>query len=425
MRGNTVIPRRAIPSYFTALDDFPYTPNGKIDKNALPVPSGILNDSHKYVPPKTDLQLKLVSIWEQILNTKPIGITDNFFELGGDSILAMTLNIQLLKITNKITYSDIFTCPTILEQENKINSLKEENTVDNLLELKNKYSKILNKTINLPSDLQYSSPKNILLTGATGFLGVHILDTFLKNESGNIYAIIRREPGLSPKDKLLTKLHYYFGNKYDNQINNRIFVIEGDTTLPAFGLNQEDLFKLANSIDTIVNAAAKVSHYGAYTDFYNVNVKSVENLINIANTFNKKIYHISTLSVSGNSFVDQYYNSQDFSDNIDFTENNFYIGQSLDNVYIKSKFEAEKLILDSILKGTNAYILRVGNLMPRYNDGKFQENYMDNAYINRINSFYKIGYIPNDILDAYLEFTPIDYTMDNTSQQGVDIQRML
>ena len=405
-----LLPNYMIPSYFTPLDDFPYTPNGKIDKNALPVPTGILNDNHKYVPPKTDLELKLVSIWEQILNTKPIGITDNFFELGGDSILAMTLNIQLLKMTNKITYSDIFSCPTIMELENKINSFTEENHVDNLSELKDKYSKILSKTIDLPSRLEYSSPKNILLTGVTGFLGIHILDSFLRNESGNIYAIIRREPGLSPKDKLLNKLHYYFGNKYDAELDNRIFIIEGDTSIQAFGLNQENLFKLVNSIDTIINAAAKVSHYGSYKDFYNVNVKSVENLVNIANTFNKKLYHISTLSVSGNSFVDQYYNEQDFTSDIDFAENNFYIGQSLDNVYIKSKFEAERLIMDAILNGIDAYILRVGNLMPRYVDGKFQENYMDNAYINRINSFYKIGYIPNNVLDAYLEFTPIDYT---------------
>lgn len=405
-----ILPNYMVPSYFTPLDDFPYTPNGKIDKNALPVPTGILNDNHKYVPPKTDLELKLVSIWEQILNTKPIGITDNFFELGGDSILAMNLNIQLLKMTNKITYSDIFSCPTIIELENKITSLTKENHIDNLSELKDKYSRILSKTIDLPSVLEYSSPKNILLTGVTGFLGIHILDTFLQNESGTIYTIIRKEPGISSRDKLLNKLHYYFGDKYDNEIDNRIFIIEGDTSLPGFGLNQEQLFNVVNSIDIIINAAAKVAHYGSYKDFYTVNVKSVENLIHIANTFNKKLYHISTLSVSGNSFVDQYYDEQDFNENIDFAENNFYIGQSLNNVYIKSKFEAERLIMDSILNGTDAYILRVGNLMPRYIDGKFQENYMDNAYINRINCFYKLGCIPNNVLNYYLEFTPIDFT---------------
>ena len=84
-----------VPSYFTALDEFPYTPNGKIDKNSLPIPSGVLqNEKVGYIAPKTDLEVKLASIWEEVLNTKPIGIRDNFFELGGDSLLAIKLQIE-------------------------------------------------------------------------------------------------------------------------------------------------------------------------------------------------------------------------------------------------------------------------------------------------------------------------------------------
>ena len=62
---------------------------------------------------------------------------------------------------------------------------------------------------------------------------------------------------------------------------------------------------------------------------------------------------------------------QYFKEKVDFTERNLFIGQSLENVYIRSKFEAERKLLDAILKGTDAYILRVGNLMPRRSDGKF------------------------------------------------------
>ena len=97
-------------------------------------------------------------------------------------------------------------------------------------------------------------------------------------------------------------------------------------------------------------------------------------VIDFANAFKKKIFHISTLSVSGNSLVDEYYVEQKINKEIDFCEDNFYIGQSFENVYIRSKFEAEKRILDAIQKGTDAYILRVGNLMPRREDGKFKEN---------------------------------------------------
>ena len=103
------LPRYMIPSYYIALDDFPYTPNGKIDRKKLPMPQKLKNiNNEEYIPPKTDLQKQLVNIFEKVLNTNPIGINDNFFELGGDSLLAMSLNIELLKITNKVSYSDIF-----------------------------------------------------------------------------------------------------------------------------------------------------------------------------------------------------------------------------------------------------------------------------------------------------------------------------
>ena len=406
------LPNYMIPSYFTALDDFPYTPNGKIDKKSLPIPNGISqSEKNNYIAPKTDLEIKLVSIWENILNMKPIGIKDNFFELGGDSILAMNLNVQLLKITNKITYSDIFAYPTIMQLaekiEEKISNEKEEK---DLTYLNKKYGKILNENMNIPLVINENKCENILLTGVTGFLGIHILDEFLKKENGKIYVIIRKDPGQTINDKLTNKLHYYFNEKYDKYVNNRIITLEGDISKSGFGLNQEELFKLGNSVDLIINSAAKVSHYGNYQEFYNTNVKSVEKIIDFANAFKKKIFHISTLSVSGNSLVDEYYVEQKINKEIDFCEDNFYIGQSFKNVYIRSKFEAEKRILDAIQKGTDAYILRVGNLMPRREDGKFQENISENAYITRLKTFIKIGYLPQYLKDGYLEFTPIDST---------------
>ena len=408
---NDTLPNYMVPSYFTALDEFPYTPNGKIDKNALPIPNGILqNEKVGYIAPKTDLEVKLVSIWEEILNTKPIGVKDNFFELGGDSILAMNLNIKLLNITDKIKYSDIFAYPTIVELSEKIQSGLEENNKEDLSGLNEKYKEILENSMKLPQEIQHNQINNVLLTGATGYLGMHILEEFLKKEKGKIYVLIRKDPGSTVKEKLLEKMHYYFGEKYDKYIDNRIIIIQGEISEDGFSLKQEELFNLGNSIDVIINSAAKVSHYGSYLEFYNVNVKSVEKIIDFANAFNKKIFHISTLSVSGNGFVDQYYVEQEIKGKIEFCENNLYIGQRLENVYIRSKFEAEKRILDAILKGTDAYILRMGNLMPRLSDGKFQENIEENAYMSRLKTFEKLGYIPEYLINEYLEFTPIDST---------------
>ena len=409
------LPRYMVPSYFTVLEDFPYTPNGKINKKALPLPKEILSNSEeKYIGPKTDLQIKLVNIFEQVLNINPIGINDNFFDLGGDSILAMNLNIELKKITDKISYADIFKFPTVSKLENKINSLNEDYDLSYMEKNYDKYTEVLDKNLKVPSlyDLKYKEAGNILLTGATGFLGIHILEEFIKNENGKIYCIVRDETGLSSKLKLQQKLHYYFDTKYDNLIGKRIFAITGDITKPGFGLDQEKLLDLSNNIDIVINSAAKVSHFGNYSDFYNINVRSVKYMLEFCKSFNKKFYQISTLSVSGNA-LEVSNIKQNINQETLFKENNLYIGQSLENVYIRSKFEAECLVFDSILDGLDAYIFRIGNLMPRYKDGLFQENISENAYINRLLCFIKIGAIPEYLKDIYLEFTPIDITANS------------
>ena len=404
------LPLYMVPSYFTPLDDFPYTASGKIDRKLLPIPTDIFDvTSSSYTPPNTELEKKLVRIWEKVLNTKPIGINDNFFELGGDSILAMNLNLELMKISNRIKYADIFRFPTIAEQEEKINSNDDSLMFSKIENLSDNYVYVLKNNKN-KEKIKTWHPRNILLTGGTGFLGIHVLDEFIKKECGKIYCIVRDEPGLTAKAKLHQKLNYYFGDKYDDLIGKRIFAVTGSITKPGFGLNQEELLELANSVDVVINCAARVLHYGNYDDFYNSNVRSVRYIIDFCKSFNIKLYHISTTGVAGDKSDISYltYGKKNKKEVI-FDESSLYVGQILDNVYTRSKFEAESYVLNAISRGLDGYILRMGNLMPRYSDGFFQENILDNAFINKLAAFVKIGFVPDYMLKELLEFTPIDF----------------
>ena len=356
------LPKYMIPSYFTVLEKFPYTPNGKIDKKALKLPEEVLSNSREaeYIAPRTDLEKQFCAIWEQILNVSPIGITDNFFELGGDSILAMNLNLELKSITDSISYADIFKFPTIAELVKKSKSKDEDYDFKYMEKNYDKYTNLLNSNIQVPNKntLKYQNCGNVLITGATGFLGMHVLESFINKEKGKAYCIVRSEPGLTAGAKLHQKINYYFGNKYDKLIGKRIFALTGDICKTGFGLNQEDLSTISNDVDVVINTAARVAHYGNYYEFYNINVKSVQYAVDFCKSFNKKLYHISTLSVSGEAFDTSIANNKQNATTL-FRENNLYIGQSLENVYVRSKFEAECLVLDSIIDGLDAYILRV------------------------------------------------------------------
>ncbi len=84
------LPEYMVPSAFVTVEAFPRTPNGKLDRRALPPPdSGSGGDRESTLPARNEVEASLVRIWEEMLGTAPIGIRDDFFDLGGHSLLAV------------------------------------------------------------------------------------------------------------------------------------------------------------------------------------------------------------------------------------------------------------------------------------------------------------------------------------------------
>jgi len=109
-----MLPNYMIPSYFTQIDKIPYTLNGKIDRAVLPAPEGVIDTGIEYEAPRSDVEQKLVEIWEDILKVEKIGVNDNFFELGGHSLKATTLVARVQKeLEVKVPLKEIFEKPTI------------------------------------------------------------------------------------------------------------------------------------------------------------------------------------------------------------------------------------------------------------------------------------------------------------------------
>ncbi|PYX86501.1 MAG: hypothetical protein DMG68_15180, partial [Acidobacteria bacterium] len=96
---NERVPDYMVPSAFVVLDSFPLTPNGKINRRALPAPDALRQG--KAVPPRNEIERKLVEIWQQLLGIQTIGVKDNFFDLGGHSLLAVRLMAEIQKATGK------------------------------------------------------------------------------------------------------------------------------------------------------------------------------------------------------------------------------------------------------------------------------------------------------------------------------------
>ncbi len=109
------LPDYAIPAAIIALNEFPVTPNGKVDRAALPVPgSGRPELGATYVAPQTDTERFITALWQEVLGIEKPGVHDNFFDLGGHSLLVVLLHNRLKEAFRKdISIVDLFRYPTI------------------------------------------------------------------------------------------------------------------------------------------------------------------------------------------------------------------------------------------------------------------------------------------------------------------------
>ncbi|MCP5053521.1 MAG: AMP-binding protein, partial [bacterium] len=114
-----VLPGYMIPSYFVNLDKIPLTPNGKIDRKALPDPGDTVGDGALYTAPGNNVEKQLVTIWSEVLAAESgkLGIDANFFQLGGHSLKATILVSKIhKKLAIKFPLGEVFNTPTIRGQ---------------------------------------------------------------------------------------------------------------------------------------------------------------------------------------------------------------------------------------------------------------------------------------------------------------------
>jgi aryl carrier-like protein len=100
------LPDYMIPSAFVVVESFPLTPNGKVDRKALPTPSEVAPNAtpRRVVDPRNEKESKLLEIWKQVLGKDELGVDDDIFELGGDSI-------QIFQITTRATRAGLAVTP--------------------------------------------------------------------------------------------------------------------------------------------------------------------------------------------------------------------------------------------------------------------------------------------------------------------------
>lgn len=380
------LPDYMVPSYYVQLEKMPLNHNGKIDRKSLPRPNTDIEE--EYVAPANEIEEKLQECVSKALNREKISVESDLMMVGLTSLGVITVITGLSTQGIEIKVQDFYKSKTIRKLA-EIISGKNEVDEDYKEDLDYKDISDIEKIM-----LETKKEGDILLTGATGFLGIHLLEELYNNTNKNIYCLIRK------KSKFEEFLNTYTSIP---EGTDRIIPLIGDITDEYLGLGKE-YEKLKEKVNLVIHSAANVSYFCSWERAKSINYIGTCNIIKFVEESKSKLHHISTMSVSGDILTEQ---SVEYPQ---FKEDNLYIGQLYkNNVYAYSKYLAEREIIKAIReKRIAANIYRLPNLTWRMKDGAFQTNYQENDLYIMTKVMYRLKKVPLEIKDENILLTPVD-----------------
>ncbi len=405
-----------VPTAYAQLPEFPKTPNGKTDMKKLPEPV-LAVGSGDFVAPRNETEKKFCEIFAQILGLDQVSVEDSFFDLGGTSLSVTQVIVEAEKCGFDLPYAEVFSHATPAQLAEYVGdgadgSAEKAETVDTEV-VDFDYAKI-NEVLSRNTLEHYLTGEpvelgDVLVTGATGYLGIHVLHELLEHHLKDhpeavVYALVRHGAhGMTSTERLQRLLFYYFEQKYDALLGTRLIVLDGDITDLKIFENLAQNCKHPENL-TVINCAAIVKHFSEGTEIEDINIGGVRNCVDFCLKTGARFIQTSTFSISGTSVNGDPDPAQSYS------EDKLYIGQHLDSKYTHSKFLAERIVLDAVAtRGLKAKIMRLGNLSARL-DGEFQINYNTNAMMSQLHAFQMLGVYGFSTEEFQLEFSPIDQT---------------
>ncbi|KAI7884445.1 L-aminoadipate-semialdehyde dehydrogenase [Mucor mucedo] len=406
------LPSYAIPAIFVPLVRMPLTPNGKVDKNALPFPdtaqfnknaSTAATSDNSNLPKMTQNEAIIHDIWKSLLPSSDpvIGLNDNFFDIGGHSLIATRLIFEIRqKFQVEAPLGLVFAEPTIaglarevaklqssdLLLESSLDTVKEEKKeeVDYAADIGLLGNEFLQSTYG-PLVTPSAEGRTFILTGGTGFLGAFILDKLLSYENTKkVICIVRAKDaaGAFQRVKQAAIDHLVWNEAWES----RIEAICGDLASDRLGLSEADWTRCASTADAVVHNGALVHWIYPYHQLRAPNVIGTLWAMRLASEQQQKSFHF----VSSTSVLDT---PEFIETGAPVSEDNDLEGgrTGLENGYGQSKWVAEKLILEARNRGMPATIVRPGYIL---GDSRSGVTNTDDFIWRLLKGCVELGYIP-------------------------------
>ncbi|MER5808532.1 condensation domain-containing protein [Streptomyces sp. NPDC002033] len=347
--------------------------------------------------PFSDLERYVADLWSENLKVAVHRPDDDFFEIGGHSLQVLTCLVEIQERHPDTTIQDFFAHPTVEQFAARLAELETQQPAPAVREPAGRPGPAPAVRTAPPAEAPAADGGEVLLTGATGFLGAHLLAALLREPGRRVVCVVRRSGGAAPEDRLAQVAAYYVPDVLPEL--HRVRIIEGDLST----LGKDALAAATEGVREVIHAAAEVRHYGPDDHYAANNIAPTALLVALALDRGWRMAHMSTLSAVGPAAGD--------GPTVILTEEDFDRGESFDSPYARSKYEAELVVRKAIADGLDATVHRVGTLVGNTRTGTFLPDPSVNMMYQILRVILSCGLVPS-APGWGMDLIPVDFAAD-------------
>ncbi|WP_280347185.1 non-ribosomal peptide synthetase [Nocardia neocaledoniensis] len=345
--------------------------------------------------PATVRELAVARVFADVLDRESIGVDENFFTLGGTSLLVFTLRSELrAQLGIDADPRTLFESPTPRAVTAAVSAESIAATDAHWLATLTADA-VLDPAIAPPAEFTPAPIEagEVLLTGATGFVGIHLLRELLDRTAARIWCLVRAEDADGVRRRLRATLDRY-GLAADEL--ERVVPVPADLAAPRFGLADAEWAELAERVEVIYHNGARVNHLESYATLRAANIAGTVEILRLAvDTRVKTLHYVSTVSAAVATA----------HTGVVTEDSRITVAEVPRNGYLATKWVAEELVLAAAERGLPVTIHRPGLVAGAIGSGAIST---DDAFWTLIRSAAHLGVAP-DIENADVTLAPVDY----------------
>ncbi|HEX2189075.1 MAG TPA: thioester reductase domain-containing protein, partial [Longimicrobiaceae bacterium] len=269
---------------------------------AAPEPAEETNDRPQlqveYVAPRTELEERIASAWREVFGVREVGVHDGFYDLGGTSLMAPKLVFRLRdRLGMDVPLNALYEAPTVAELAELLGGERADGAAPVPAAEPDLWDEVtLDPEIVPGGPVRAGEPREVLLTGATGFLGAYLLHQLLQRTAARVHCLVRAAGPVSGVERIRRKLDSY--GLWSEAYRARIAAVPGDLAQPLLGLAPEEFAALAERLDAVYHNGAQVNHTFPYAALRAANVGGTQEVLRLACTGpTKPVHFLSSIAV--------------------------------------------------------------------------------------------------------------------------------